>query len=318
MTDTLLANFGICTDEVHSDLETALSAIQDMGANQVELLEFWGKGVVHHSDADLDRARGLIERYGMTVSAIGSGFLKTVLLGDVRRGDVATDPAFVAELDVLRAEIKAAKLFGAPIVRTYAFRRDEMVDLGNPSPRLPEGGPLPDEMLEKIVEGLRVAVDMAADAGLTLALENVRSCWANSGHNAAKILRAVDHPSFKTIWDPGNDFVSGGVPYPGGYEAVKPFICHVHVKDARVVDNATGQTAWEAVGRGDVDYVGQFAALRRDGYAGPLSLETHWHPPGPNGEPDRVKDSQISWAGVKSALAASLERDVSSTAANRS
>ena len=317
MTDTLLANFGICTDEVHSDLETALSAIQGMGAQQVELLEFWGKGVVHHSDADLDRARGLIERYGMTVSAVGSGFLKTVLLGDVRRGDVATHPAFVAELDVLRAEIKAARLFGAPIIRTYAFRRDGMVGLGNPSPRLPEGGPLPDEMLERIVEGLRIAVDMAADAGLVLALENVRSCWANSGHNTANILRAVDHPSFKTIWDPGNDFVSGGVPYPNGYEAVKPFICHVHVKDARVVDHGAGLTAWEAVGRGEVDYVGQFAALRRDGYAGPLSLETHWHPTGPNGESDRVEDSRISWAGVRTALATSLEREVFSTPAGQ-
>lgn len=306
MSDRLLANVGVCTDEVHPDLETALRAAQAMGMRQVELLAFLGKPIVRMSDDELARARDLIQRHEMTVSAIASGFLKTVLLGDVARGQVARDPAFTAELDVLRAQIRAAHLLGAPIVRTYAFRRDDMVGLGNPSPRLARGGPLPDEMLDKIAEGLRIAAEMTADAGLTLGLENVRSCWANSGYNAARILGAVDHPALRAIWDPGNDFVSGGVPYPDGYEAVKPYICHVHIKDARVVDATTGLTAWEPVGAGEIDYVGQFAALRRDGYAGPLSLETHWHPKGPSGEPDMIQDSQISFAGIKRAMSASL------------
>jgi hypothetical protein len=37
----------------------------------------------------------------------------------------------------------------------------------------------------------------------------------------------------------------------------------------------------------------------------PLSLETHWHPNGPNGEPpDKVEDSRVSFEGIKAALAA--------------
>jgi sugar phosphate isomerase/epimerase len=88
---------------------------------------------------------------------------------------------------------------------------------------------------------------------------------------------------------------------------VRGRICHVHVKDAHVVDQATGLTAWDAVGRGEVDYVAQFGALRHDGYAGTLALETHWHPDHPNGQPpDRARDSQISFEGVRRALAVSL------------
>ena len=30
------------------------------------------------------------------------------------------------------------------------------------------------------------------------------------------------------------------------------------------------------LGTGDIDYVGQLQALKRDGYQGYLSLETHW------------------------------------------
>ena len=307
MSDPLLEQFAACTDEVHPDLETALRAIRDMGLRRVELLEFWGKPVVAMEAAELDRAKRLLDEYGMSVVAIGSLFLKPTLLGEVRRGEVARDPAFRAE--------SGDAAGGDP--RRQGGRRADRADLrlpprrhgraGQPSPRPPRGGEIPDETLAKIVEGLRIAADETAEAGLTLGLENVRSCWANTGHNAARIIRAVDHPALKAIWDPGNDFVSGGLPYPDGYEAIRPFICHVHVKDARVVDAASGLTAWEAVGAGEVDYVGQFAALRRDGYAGTLSLETHWHPPAPGGgAPDPVEDSRVSFAGVRRALAASL------------
>jgi sugar phosphate isomerase/epimerase len=304
--DQLLARCGVCTDEVSRDLEEALSSARTWGMREVEILEFFGKPVTEASGADLDRIRGLLEENGLSVSAIGSLFLKLVQLGQVRRGEVGRDPAFVEDLAVLRAEIRAAKALGAPIVRTYAFRRDDMVGLGNPSPRLPRGGPLPDEVLEKVAEGLRIAAGIAADEGLILGLENVRSCWANSGRNTGRIIRATDHPALQAIWDPGNDYVSGGQPYPEGYEAVRGQICHVHVKDARVVDPATGLIEWRAVGQGEVDWVAQFAALRRDGYSAGLSLETHWHPKGPTGESNRIEDSRISFQGIKGALAASL------------
>ena len=33
---------------------------------------------------------------------------------------------------------------------------------------------------------------------------------------------------------------------------------------------------WVAMGRGIVDWLGQFKALKRDGYRNAVSLETHW------------------------------------------
>ena len=40
--------------------------------------------------------------------------------------------------------------------------------------------------------------------------------------------------------------------------------------------------AWGPVGEMGIDWRGQIAALRRDGYDGWISLETHWT--GPNGD----------------------------------
>jgi sugar phosphate isomerase/epimerase len=160
------------------------------------------------------------------------------------------------------------------------------------------GGPLPEEELERIAAGLALACEVAEEEDVLPGLENVRSCWGNSGENTARILRRVASPRLRAIWDPGNDFVSGGVPYPDGYEAVRPFIAHVHVKDAAVRDHAAGLTSWEAMGAGEIPYAAQFRALLRDGYAGVVSLETHWRPEGGDGE----QATRASFAGLQRLL----------------
>ena len=145
---------------------------------------------------------------------------------------------------------------------------------------------------------MRDAGDRADAAGVTLLVENVRSCWGNTAVNTVRILEATDHPRVKLNWDPSNDFVSGGNPYPSGYEVARPWTQHVHIKDARVVDHATGLIAWECIGRGEVDFVGQLRALIDEGFAGAVNLETHWHPE------DRSKEanSRESFAGMLAAL----------------
>ena len=292
---TMLENFGVISDEMHDDLTTAVREIRALGCKVVEIQLFDGKTVAEVSEADIDRARGLLNENGLRVSAIGSQFIKPTY--------VQEDAAFEQELDLLRAEIAVAKKLGAPIVRSYSFRRDDMVGLGNPTPRLPKGGDIPGHRLEAIATKMRRAAQMCADEGLVLGLENVRSCWGNSGHNTGRILDAVDHPALQAMWDPGNCFVSGGDPNAEGYEAVKGRVCLVHVKDAHVVNPATGLTAWDPVGKGEVGWTKQFQLLERDGYSGALSLETHWHPKGPNGEPaDKVRDSQTSFEGIRAAL----------------
>ncbi len=50
----------------------------------------------------------------------------------------------------------------------------------------------------------------------------------------------------------------------------------MHLKDAAVLPGAA-EPEWTVVGGGQIDFAGQFAALRRDGYDGWLSLETHWN-----------------------------------------
>ena len=94
----------------------------------------------------------------------------------------------------------------------------------------------------------------------------------------------------------GNASERGEVPYPDGYNLLpKDRIGHCHCKDS--VKKPDGKYAWAAMGSGMIDWVGQFKALKRDGYSYAVSLETHWRGAGTPEESTRQ-----SWAGMKKEL----------------
>ena len=286
---------GVVTDEIAADPTVALPAARAMGLTHVELNRVGDRGIHELDGAGVAELRRMIEAEGLRVVAVDPPAFKAIELDDVPVTEVTGHPAVVEHLGQIRRGCQVARELGAGIVRVFSFRRSNMVGAGNPSPREPGGGAIPDDLLPKIVAGLRAAAAIADEHQVTLGLENVRSCWGNTGPNAARILGAVDHPRLRAIWDPGNDYVSGGVPYPGGYRAVLPYLVHVHVKDAAVVDPATGLTRWACIGSGGVDYAGQVAALRRDGYAGVISVETHWRKPGDDG----LESTRDTLAGLR-------------------
>ena len=286
--------FGAISDEIHPDLESALLVMKELDMEYVELNTAWGKEVTDWSDDEVRTAVELIRRYDFKVSMVSSLFLKVCMLDTVEKGKVADSPQFREHIRMLKRSIEIAEACDTKLVRTYSFRRVEMVGLGNPSPILPRGGPIDGDMMDKIREGMRIACDIVQTAGMTLGLENVRSCYGNSGENTRDIVDAVASSTLKVVWDPANAYVSSGAAYPEGYESVKPYVVHLHLKDAKIRDRATGLTSWEAIGAGDVDYVSQMRALMADGYDRTLSLETHWH----TESMSREESSRISWAGL--------------------
>jgi sugar phosphate isomerase/epimerase len=69
----------------------------------------------------------------------------------------------------------------------------------------------------------------------------------------------------------------------------------MHCKD--VERKADGTFEWAAMGRGIIDFVGQFRALANAGYSGTVSLETHW-----KGAGSAEESSRQSMAGMKEQL----------------
>ena len=287
--------FDVClvAEEIGDDFGRVIASAETMGIEELELGSLWGERIDRVPFGSMVRARDMLRDRGIRVRMVATQAFKTVSLDSVEVKDIDSDPQFCEHMDLLRSSIAAAQFFDAPLVRTFSFRRSGMVGLGNPSPRQPGGGDFPERMAERVAAALKLAVRETRDAGLTLALENVRSCWGDSGRNTREIFDRVDSKSLQAIWDPANAFVSGeDDAVEGGYAAVKPDVVHVHLKDAAVEDRESGLTRWERIGDGEVGLGRQLRKLREDSFVGCVSIETHWLPPGSDREINTWKTFQ--------------------------
>jgi L-ribulose-5-phosphate 3-epimerase len=230
----------VVSDEISQDLDSALVVCEQLGLHEVELRTIAGRNVVDHDPASLRAVRDALAAGGFGCPVIASPFLKT--------------PPHQVDWDTLERSFEVAHVMGAGMVRTFSWLR-----AGADA----ESG-------KRLVEVLARALERTDAAGLRLLLENEHACTVATGAEAAHVLRALPDDRFGLIWDPGNEARLGSTPYPDGYAQVRHRVVHVHVKDA----GRDGQ--WVRVGAGVIDYRGQLAALAADGFAGCLSIETHY------------------------------------------
>jgi sugar phosphate isomerase/epimerase len=271
---TALSRFAVVSDEIDADPEVAFGVAADLGMEAVDLNSLWGRPVTDLGPDEVAAVGAALRAHGLRVHMVGGLPFKFLPVAGAGPEALLGSPAFAADMDLLRRSLEVGQALGAACARVHAFAWPP----GGPE-RRPGGGEIPAAAMPAIVAGLRSACGLAARYGLSLGLENVRASYGNCGRNLAAVCAAVGDPRLRVIWDPANAFVSGeDAAYPDGYAAARPFIDHVHVKDARLLDPAepSGPTAWECVGRGAVDWAGQLRGLEADGYGGLLCVETHW------------------------------------------
>jgi sugar phosphate isomerase/epimerase len=254
------------TDEISMDLDHALAVMQEYGCKGAELRSISDANIADLSDEQLDQARRVVEKRGIPVCGIASPLYKCDLPGWYSgvKGPThqAADRTFADQMALLKRCHHLGKLFGTNMIRIFAFWS--------------VGPELTPELADAIVDRLSEGVKYAEDNGLTLLMENEAACCLKTGADAAAVVGRIDSPALKVVWDPGNALLAGERPYPEGYSAVRNYVRHVHVKDAVILAN--GNYKFVVVGEGEVDYDGQFAALKDDGYTGYISLETHYRP----------------------------------------
>jgi sugar phosphate isomerase/epimerase len=256
---------GVITDELSEDLDHALAVCKELGIRDIELRSVWGKSIVDHDPDSLARAREAVTNGGFSVVSIASPFLKTHISGEsapaAGNTHSASDAPRSQQPAVLERTLHAAEILDAPIVRTFSFWRIDD----------------PESVRDDILEELQKATETVRAAGRKLGLENEHACNIATGEESRWYLDRIPDETFGLIWDPGNEAALGSNPIPNGYEQVKDRIHHIHLKDAISFEPGAGFTT---IGEGAIDYVEQFRLLKRDGYDGVLSIETHFNKDG--------------------------------------
>lgn len=253
-----------------SDLEAALDGMAKVGMTGAELRLVRDRNMLDLPDDEIDGIRERVTARGMSIVALASPLLKCVLpdappLDSRVQHDVFGSPyTFEDQPRLTERAFAIAERLGTRVIRVFSYWRTLE----------------PEKCFDRIAEALCALGDEAARRGLVIGLENEPACNVGTGAEAARVLSMVKHPAVGLVWDPANALVLGEVPFPDGYEQLpRDRIVHVHVKDCVVSDYTP---TWGAVGEMALDWSGQIAALRRDGYDGWLSLETHWT--GPTGD----------------------------------
>ena len=278
----------VLTDEISQDFGRACEvAAREFGLEYVELRAMHGKNIMNWDAHDVAEARGILERFKLRVSEMASPVFKTDWPGAPKSPFSPKKPEFSADFtyeqqeELLERAIELARAFNTPYIRVFDFWR-----LDDQAPHR-----------AAIDDRIRRAAETAGKKGVTLTLENELACNTATGTEAARLLNAVRERGLMLNWDPGNAAARGEVPYPDGYAKLpKDRIGHVHCKDVVFTDDRKSE--WVPMGKGIIDWTGQFKALKNDGYHGALSLETHWRLKG--GTPE--ESTRQSWAGMKKEL----------------
>src|SRR5262249_6460038 len=154
----------------------------------------FGKNIMDLSDEEVDRAIAICRGAGQEIISIASPLLKCVLPDapevDSRfQQDIfASKHTYEDQPRLTDRAFAIAAGTGARIIRVFSYWRTVR----------------PEECFDRIVAALRDLADKAAKHDLIIGLENEHACNVGTGAEAAAILKAVDHPNLKLVWDPAN------------------------------------------------------------------------------------------------------------------
>nr|MDD6336707.1 sugar phosphate isomerase/epimerase [bacterium] len=173
------------------------------------------------------------------------------------------------ELVYLKAVLQMASALGAPIVRTYTGFMKEGVPYR--------------KQWDTVAAGLRQACAMAADYGITLALQN-HSCIASAPDALLDLIKEVGADNLKVSLE-ATYIDAHGFPMEETVKRFKGLAVHTHLLDvirrpvyAYRPENVTFEAVDEDVmavplGQGIIDYEGFIRALAAIDYPGVLCME---------------------------------------------
>ncbi len=231
----------IVSDEVSPDFAQVLAVCLPLGIRAYELRALAGGRVPFCEPSAVEQVRQLAHRHQLTLLGISPGFFKL---------DCA-DPRCEQELSVgFDAAFALLERLRMTRMTVFSFTRTSATA----------------EIPSQVFERLGRALERCRQAGVEMLIENVPSCWGNTGRNLGRLAEAL---GVGLTWDPGNCEASGQSAFSQDYAFVRDHIRHLHLK------NWSPGLGYTALLDGQADLAGQIRALRQDGYRGYYCLEPH-------------------------------------------
>ncbi|WP_223593079.1 sugar phosphate isomerase/epimerase family protein [Neobacillus bataviensis] len=242
--DLLISGF---SDEISSDFDTQLEVVANLGMRYLSLRGIDGKNIGDFSVAEIkESVQPRLQKAGIGVSSIGSP------LGKIFIND---EEGFAKQKVMLKELCKISNLLDCKYIRIFSFY-------------IPKGEDA-DTFREDVISKLKQFAAIAAEYNVILLHENEKDIFGDIARRCNEILKAVDSPNFKAIFDFAN-FVQCGEDTQACYDLLKDEVIYVHIKDAVSSDK---ENVVCGTGEGKIpELLSQFI---KSGYKGFLTLEPH-------------------------------------------
>lgn len=247
------------------DLQTIVSSAREMGYDGVEI-----RGIQGELRADRISAFSE-ENRAETLKKFADAGLSLVAFG---ASASFHDPARLPEsmLDGFAA-VDLCAACGIPFVRVFGDAIEKAAE--------------ETEILERAAAGIRLLCDYARNRHVQI-LQEVHGNF-NVAERLIRLHEMVGRENYGILWDVAHSDRVYGDAFLDFYQAIRPWIYHVHIKDLR---RGAGLCP---VGEGDIPLKKMIAQLENDGYQGFYSLEWEkkWHPD--LAEPEIVFPAYVQW-----------------------
>lgn len=232
-------------DEISPSIDEQIRVCRENGVSLIEMRGVNGKNVLDFDDALCAEIKSKLKANGMGLSAIGSP------IGKVR----VTDP-FDAHMERFRKAVQLAEYFEAPLIRIFSFYPAK-------------DGELLYSYRDEVMRRLEAMVEYVENRNVVLAHENERHIYGEMGKECLDIMRTVNSPKLRNCFDFAN-YVQAGQNPRTCWDDLKPYLIHIHIKDARAEDGKV-----VPAGQGDGCVAPLIEDAWKSGYRGVLTLEPH-------------------------------------------
>jgi len=249
-------SLSVISDEISQDFGRVLEVCKEYGVSMVEPRSIWDTPPQNLSADQVAAVKRLVQENGFSVPCIASPFLKC---------DLGNPEHYAQHLQILRDCIRLAHELDCKVIRGFTFWRT---------------GPA-ESVWDQLLDAYDEPIGICEQEDVYIGIENEASTHIATAAEAERMYKDLGSNRVRAIWDPANEVFApeGELPFPNAFERMKPYMIHMHIKDAVQDPAAEGGARCVPVGDGGyIDYPAQFQALVDMGYDGACSLETHWRP----------------------------------------
>ena len=233
------------SDEISPELDEQIRVCREVGVTHVELRHVRGVNVLDFDAGLRAEIKTKLRDNGMGVICIGSPI-----------GKVKINDPWPAHFDRFKHAVDLAEEFGAPNVRIFSYYP-------------PEAGGDMQAHRDEVLRRMREKVEYVKGRNVTILHENEKGIFGDRGGSCFDLIVSVNSPQFRCAFDFAN-YVQVGESPLSNWRRLKPYVVHIHVKDAKMKD---GTIVPAGLGDGDVGRI--IADAWQSGYRGFLALEPH-------------------------------------------